>query len=544
MVHHTLVPLAVALSLCGACASSIAPVAGQAEDGGALAPVEDGGAEVVEDGGLADGGAEPDGGLAVDGGVVLADGGRDDRTWAAPVFNLRTPSERQDPDLGVNAYFSPMDDTRAVVLAELDRARTKAHFAMFSIGDSRVAQKLLAMRAAGIEVKILWDKTQAERGASDDLYRVLVDGGVDIVKVGIDGGSALAEMHDKFGILDDARVMTGSMNWSVSGFTQNQEHLLTIAGGPFPARFEQAFAAIRAGGAAGAVYDPDAGLNVQFGPQNHLDQALLRRLRAAQRSIHVAMFQLAQVDVVNELIAASARGVKVRMIVDDYATRDTTLDEAVACGVRVPAAGFGDGGVPCDGGAPSPVLRANTGSVTVKMHQKYAVFDEEWVLAGSYNWTNLATYYNHENLVEFRSPRLAQRFIGNFLEILKTFDSTYSLPTAPPARYGYTPRSVSVTFEVPEPRLREGDTLFLGGDVAELGALERGRALPMTRRADGLWEATVSLPAGRSVSYKFLIRDRTGDLHWEGGPMHFYLPVFEPAAQRWADVFRNPPEGP
>src|SRR5437667_364451 len=80
----------------------------------------------------------------------------------------------------------------------------------------------------GVDVRILWDAVQAESNSNDDLYRVLIDGGIDITKIRIDGGSGLAEMHNKFAVVDDTRVMTGSMNWSVTGLTQNHEHLLTL----------------------------------------------------------------------------------------------------------------------------------------------------------------------------------------------------------------------------------------------------------------------------------------------------------------------------
>jgi hypothetical protein len=66
----------------------------------------------------------------------------------------------------------------------------------------------------------------------------------------------------------------------------------------------------------------------------------------------------------------------------------------------------------------------------------------------------------------------------------------------------------------------------------------------LTRRSDGVWELTMTAPAGRMIEYKFLVRDRFGELHWEAGPKHFYTPVFGVAQQRWSDVFRDPPEGP
>jgi phosphatidylserine/phosphatidylglycerophosphate/cardiolipin synthase-like enzyme len=538
-MFRRLLPCGTILLAALACAcSGAAPP--DPEDGGIEVPL-DGGAPFAEDGGRVpeDGGAPPpeDGGPRRDGG----DAGptRDDRNWGTPAFTVRAPSDLQEPALRVNAYFTPSDDSRAIVLRELDATRTKLHSAMFSIGDARVTAKLIAMQQAGIEVRILWDKTQAESNRSDDHYRVLVDAGVNIQKVEVDGAADFASLHDKFSVSDDARVMTGSLNWSVTGLTQNHEHLLTIQGGGFPAKYERAFQDIAAGRTASAAYDADAGLNVQFGPADRLDSTVIRRIRAARRSIYVAMFDLGQRAIIDELLAARRRGVRVVLIVDRNQAEDPAqlLDDMLECGGQIV-----DGGVRCaDGGPSTPVLRANTGSIFVKMHQKYSIYDEEFVIAGSYNWTNLATYYNHENIVEIRSPRIAQRFLGNFVEILQRFDPTYTTATTPPARYGFTTGDVQVTFEVPEPRLRSGDTILLAPDPQTMGT---GGARAMTRRSDGVWELTMTAPAGRMIEYKFLVRDRFGELHWEAGPKHFYTPVFGVAQQRWSDVFRDPPEGP
>ena len=40
------------------------------------------------------------------------------------------------------------------------------------------------------------------------------------------------------------------------------------------------------------------------------------------------------------------------------------------------------------------------------MHHKFAVFDREILLTGSYNWTRSAARYNEENLIVTEDPRL------------------------------------------------------------------------------------------------------------------------------------------
>ena len=48
------------------------------------------------------------------------------------------------------------------------------------------------------------------------------------------------------------------------------------------------------------------------------------------------------------------------------------------------------------------------------MHHKFAIFDREVLLTGSYNWTRGAAEYNSENFVTTADPRLVAAFRAEF----------------------------------------------------------------------------------------------------------------------------------
>jgi cardiolipin hydrolase len=48
------------------------------------------------------------------------------------------------------------------------------------------------------------------------------------------------------------------------------------------------------------------------------------------------------------------------------------------------------------------------------MHHKFAVFDRERLLTGSYNWTRGAARDNGENIIVTADPRLIERFARYF----------------------------------------------------------------------------------------------------------------------------------
>jgi hypothetical protein len=52
------------------------------------------------------------------------------------------------------------------------------------------------------------------------------------------------------------------------------------------------------------------------------------------------------------------------------------------------------------------------------LHDKFAIFDDSKILAGSYNWTNSAEFYNHEFIIKSVDPNLLTQFKIRF-EFLK-----------------------------------------------------------------------------------------------------------------------------
>lgn len=58
------------------------------------------------------------------------------------------------------------------------------------------------------------------------------------------------------------------------------------------------------------------------------------------------------------------------------------------------------------------------------LHDKFAVFDNARLVAGSYNWTNSAEYYNHEFVIQSDDLQLAKQF-GIRFENLKRIVAEY-----------------------------------------------------------------------------------------------------------------------
>jgi phosphatidylserine/phosphatidylglycerophosphate/cardiolipin synthase-like enzyme len=90
---------------------------------------------------------------------------------------------------------------------------------------------------------------------------------------------------------------------------------------------------------------------------------------------------------------AKRRGIAVRVITDNEKAYDTGSDVLQLANAGIP--------VLVDD---SPYF----------MHHKFAIFDGEVVLTGSYNWTRGAADNNEENLILSNDRRLLSAFKGEF----------------------------------------------------------------------------------------------------------------------------------
>ncbi len=63
-----------------------------------------------------------------------------------------------------------------------------------------------------------------------------------------------------------------------------------------------------------------------------------------------------------------------------------------------------------------------------------------------------------------------------------------------------------------------GQNVFVVGDVAELGGWDPAKAVALSPTSYPVWKATVSLPAGTAVSYKYVKKNPDGSVTWESDP--------------------------
>lgn len=134
----------------------------------------------------------------------------------------------------VEVYFSPGEACVSAIVSTLKNAKTKVDICVFTISDDRISREIIACHKRGVKVRILSDNEKA------------LDLGSDISTFSKEGiptkiDMTPAHMHHKFAIVDGAKLVNGSYNWTRNAATQNHENLTIMQDARMVRSFQQTF---------------------------------------------------------------------------------------------------------------------------------------------------------------------------------------------------------------------------------------------------------------------------------------------------------------
>ena len=137
-----------------------------------------------------------------------------------------------------------------------------------------------------------------------------------------------------------------------------------------------------------------------FSPGDDCVRSITGLLNRAKHSIDICVFTITDDRISDAIVAASKRGVAMRVITDDEKAEDRGSDIQ-----RFTQAG----------------IEVAFDHTRHHMHNKFALFDQSITLTGSYNWTRSAAEQNEENILVTHDPRIAARFQQEFDRLWKQF---------------------------------------------------------------------------------------------------------------------------
>jgi len=136
--------------------------------------------------------------------------------WLEVANKTLLPTQEES---GTEVLFSPGKDCLNALLAQINNARSRLDICVFTITDDRISRAIMNAHKRKVSVHIITDDQKSMDLGSD--IESLSRGGI---PVRMDDSEA--HMHNKFLIVDQKKLVTGSFNWTRSATSFNQENIL------------------------------------------------------------------------------------------------------------------------------------------------------------------------------------------------------------------------------------------------------------------------------------------------------------------------------
>ena len=293
-------------------------------------------------------------------------------------------------------------------LTELIRgARESVDFAIYGIrNQNAVIDALVEAQVRGVRVRGVVD-TEGERCDKFSyldtglLWQRLSEGSVTCDQ----GRGHSYIMHNKFFVIDEELVWTGSTNISDTelGGEYYADASVLVHDRALAQVYTRELEEMFGGSFHTAKRDDTAhhvgALECYFSPSDDtLHNAVLPLIAGASETLDISMFYFTEASIADALVAAAERGVGVRMVLDAGGAENRYSRHTQLCAAGV------------------PVKIENWGG---KQHGKWAVADAALserarVIVGSFNWTAAANAHNDENTLLISSSAVAQQFAAEF----------------------------------------------------------------------------------------------------------------------------------
>jgi len=294
------------------------------------------------------------------------------------------------------------------VLVELiETAEVTLDLALYDFDRANVVDAVLAAFDRGVELRVVGDEDESDAEG----FVSLESAGVPVVY----RPTSSRIMHNKFVVVDESVVWTGSTNVSDTGMEQNNNNAIILAdegiAAAYTAEFEQmsidtSFGRSKDDVLSGHEFDV-AGVEMElyFSPQDDPEQIIIDAIESADHSIRFMVFSFTHDDIAQALVDASERGVDVAGIMDtSQASSRYAVDEDLAMqGIPV----FLDGNENSSGWAGG------------KLHHKVLIVDQgtlsdPLIITGSMNWSGVGSTDNDENILVVHDDDLATTYGEEF----------------------------------------------------------------------------------------------------------------------------------
>lgn len=284
-----------------------------------------------------------------------------------------------------------------LIASQLLQAGTSVDVAAFDLDLDLVVDALIALRARNIPVRIVTDTDNVDLASIRRLRR----NGISVVE---DKRSGL--MHNKFIIIDQRYLWTGSLNLSSNGVYCNNNNFVRFDAPALALNYRAEMDEMydeRAFGPTSPVNTPNEkmvlnGIAVEnyFSPEKEMElvNVIARTVVRAEREILFLAFSFTNEEIGEAMLGRADAGVAIRGIFER-----TGADRGYYPLMQ-------------DAGLPNVAVRLDGNSAL--LHHKVIIVDRQTVIFGSFNFSASANRNNDENILVVHDPLFASEFVREF----------------------------------------------------------------------------------------------------------------------------------
>ncbi len=135
----------------------------------------------------------------------------------------------------IDVYFSPNGGATAAIVEQLDNAKCSIDVAAYYFTSPPLADALINAKTRNVALRCVLDRTQEAKNRPTPRRLHAAD-----VPIRTDRNHRI--QHNKYAIIDQRTVITGSFNWSRSAENRNAENVVIIHHCPTATAFAKDFA--------------------------------------------------------------------------------------------------------------------------------------------------------------------------------------------------------------------------------------------------------------------------------------------------------------
>lgn len=278
-------------------------------------------------------------------------------------------------------YFCPMDNCELRLQQLLAQAQTSIHCALYDLNLNSL-QEIFLEKATKMEVQIVMDDDYIQKFRTP------------FTKADKQGA-----MHNKFCVIDQQWLFTGSTNPTENDARKNNNNLIITTLPTLIQNYEEEFQELwngtfKTGKAVKKpiVFRQNMTIQNYFCPEDSCAEHVVKELAKAQFSIYFMTFSFTHEAIANILLLKKLDNLTVEGVIE---TRQVTKDS--------PFKRFNQNGI-------STLKDGNPRT----MHHKVFIIDQKTVITGSMNPTNNGNKNNDENLLIIDDKKIAAQFLEEY----------------------------------------------------------------------------------------------------------------------------------